>query len=83
MRSWYSCSIAVKYSLDRPQKKPKEIIERKYKLIEKTLQSPYFLKSSQVIDPVVGEQLEVFYSQGTYGTEGAPAFVPEYASKSM
>ena len=82
MRALYRNSFAVAYVLNRAVK-AKNILEMKYKVVDKTLKSKYFLKSSNVIDPVIGEQLEVYYSKGIYGVEGGPSFVPEYASKSF
>ena len=82
MKALYSHPKAVSYIVSR-QQKSKEIVELKYNLVEKTIKSKLFLKSTGVIDPVIGEQLEVYYSQGVFGTTGAPTFVPEYASKSM
>ena len=50
--------------------------------MEKTLNSKFFVKSSGVIDPVIGEQLENYYASGVYGTTGGPNYIPEYTSKS-
>jgi len=73
MRAFYGNSLAVGYMLNRGGvHKAKDILETKYRIVQKTLQSPYFLRSSNVIDPVIGQQLEVYYSQGVFGTEGAP-----------
>ncbi len=84
MRALFSSSMAVSYLLNRGgANKAKDILETKYRIIQKTMQSKYFFKSSNVIDPVIGSQLEVYYSQGVFGTEGAPQFIPEYSSKSM
>ncbi len=61
MRAYYANSMAVSYTLSRGPR-GKENIERKYKIVEKTLQSKYFMKSMGIIDAVIGEQLEVYYS---------------------
>jgi len=61
MRALYSHPKAVSYIVSRHHKS-KEIVELKYKLVEKTIQSKLFLKSTGVMDPVIGEQLEVYYS---------------------
>lgn len=61
MKTIYNHSVSVAYLLNR-QHKFKEIVETKYRLIEKTVKSNLFLKSNNVIDPVIGEQLEVYYS---------------------
>ena len=54
MRALYSNPNALKYILGRSLR-GKDLSERKYRIVEKTLQSPYFLKSSSIIDPAVGE----------------------------
>ena len=54
MKVLYSHSAAVSYVLSR-QHKDKEIVEMKFRLVEKTVGSKFFLKSSAVIDPVIGE----------------------------
>lgn len=82
MRAVYANSKAVQYILGRAPR-AKILTEKKFRLVEQTLKSKYFLKSSEIIDPVIGAQLEVYYSQGVYGTEGGTSYVPEYASKSM
>ncbi len=61
MRSLYANSKAVSYILGRAPR-AKILTEKKFKLVEQTLQSKYFLKSSEIIDPVIGAQLEVYYS---------------------
>eukprot|EP00347_Sterkiella_histriomuscorum_P020407 403337922 len=82
-RSLYANSQAVSYILKRVPK-PKELMEKKFTIVQKTLQSKYFTKAMDIIDPIIGEQLEVFYRGGVYGLPGGGAnFVPEYASKSM
>ena len=80
MKALYYNSASVSYILNRTHK-DKEILEKKFRLIEKTLNSKYFLKTSGVIDPVIGEQLENYYQSGVYGTTGGPNYVPEYAAK--
>jgi hypothetical protein len=84
MRALFANSLAVNYLLNRGgAQKAKDILETKYRLIQKTMQSKYFFKAAGVIDSVIGSQLEIYYSQGVFGTEGAPSFVPEYASKTL
>lgn len=81
MRAFYGNAIAVQYMLNRGgTQKAKDILETKYRIIQKTLQSPYFMRQSNVIDPVIGQQLETYYSQGVFGTEGGPQYVPEYST---
>ncbi len=63
MRALYSSSLAVSYLLNRGGAcKAKDILETKYRIIQKTMQSKYFFKTANVIDPVIGSQLEVYYS---------------------
>jgi len=84
MRALFANSMAVNYLLNRGGAlKAKDILETKYRLIQKTLQSKYFFRQAGVIDPVIGSQLEVYYSQGVFGTEGGAQFVPEYSSKAL
>ncbi len=59
------------------------MLELKFKIVEKTINSRHFLKQQGVVDPVIGEQIELYYQGGVYGTTGGPNFIPEYASKSM
>jgi len=55
MRALFSSSMAVSYLLNRGgANKPKDILETKYRIVQKTMQSKYFFKSSNVIDPVIG-----------------------------
>ncbi|CDW80652.1 UNKNOWN [Stylonychia lemnae] len=84
MRSLYANSKAVSYILKRTPK-AKLLVEKQFSLVQKTIQSKFFMKQMNVVDPIIGEQLEVYYSQGVYGIQGGggPNFVPEYASKSF
>ena len=84
MRAFYANSKAVSYILKRTPKS-KSLVEKQFSIVERTIQSKYFIKSMNVIDPIIAEQLEVYYSQGVYGIKGGggPNFVPEYASKSF
>ena len=54
MRALYANTNACKYILSRSLR-GKDLSERKYRLVEKTLQSPFFLKSSSIIEPAIGE----------------------------
>ena len=84
MRALFGNSSSVNYLLNRGgAQKAKDILETKYRLIQKTIQSKYFFKDTGVIDSVIGSQLEIYYSQGVFGTEGAANFVPEYSSKTL
>lgn len=63
VRALYGNSMALAYILNRGGKaKNKEILEIKYRIIQKTVQSKYFFKHANVIDPVIGSQIEVYYS---------------------
>ena len=55
MRAFFGNSIGVGYILNRGGTgKAKVLLETKYRIIFKTLQSKYFIKGSTVIDPVIG-----------------------------
>jgi hypothetical protein len=54
MRAVFSHSLSVAYLLTRTPK-PKQIVDAKFRLIEKAVNSKYFVKSANVVDPVVGE----------------------------
>ena len=82
MKALFSNSVAIAYLLTRVPK-TKSILELKFKIIEKTVNSRFFLKQANVIDSVIGEQIEVFYQGGVYGIQGSQNYVPEYASKNM
>lgn len=60
MRAFYQNTEAVAYILTRAAKS-KTILEEKFRVVEKTLNSKFFLKSSTVIDPVIASQLENYY----------------------
>lgn len=83
MRALYAHSLSVAYLLTRVPKS-KQLVEAKFRLIEKTINSKFFMKSSNVVDPVVGEQIENYYAGGVYGNVGEVInFIPEYAAKSL
>ena len=54
MKILYSHSASVSYILNR-EPKNKELSEKRYRLVEKTLNSKFFIKSSGVIDQVIAE----------------------------
>jgi hypothetical protein len=72
----------VTYILDRGNLKMKEICEKKFELVEKTVRSMFFTKTMKMIDDIIGEQLEVFYKGGIYGSDkgGAGWFLPIYST---
>ncbi len=54
MKAFYANSMAVGYILNRAPK-GYDILQRKYKIIQQTLQSRFFVRDSNVIDPIIGE----------------------------
>eukprot|EP00350_Pseudokeronopsis_sp_OXSARD2_P013153 CAMPEP_0170567660 /NCGR_PEP_ID=MMETSP0211-20121228/80625_1 /TAXON_ID=311385 /ORGANISM="Pseudokeronopsis sp., Strain OXSARD2" /LENGTH=118 /DNA_ID=CAMNT_0010889181 /DNA_START=1255 /DNA_END=1607 /DNA_ORIENTATION=+ len=79
MKALYAHSLSVAYLLSRVPK-AKELVEMKFKVIEKTVRSPFFLKGSGFITPEIGEQIEKYYQGGVFGNEGlGKEYVPEYA----
>lgn len=72
---------AIKYVLDRKgNKSPKEIIEKRYSLINQICKEQDFIMDDSLIDVVVATQLQSYFSNGVWGSLKDTQDIPELAT---